>query len=141
MTENRPVLVASEPFGAGLDAARVAAAVGRGLERAGLVAPDVCVLEDGDGSARVGAPGFDARLRAARAVVIGTARLDDATLRGSPAADVATRARQAGVPCHAVVAVNALDRFGARLLDLQAVLEASTEAELEAAGEALAGYV
>lgn len=136
------MLVAVEPFGAGLDAARVAAAVGRGLERAGLVAPDLWPLEDGAGSApRVAAPLLDARMRSARAVVIGTARLDDGALRGSPAAEVATRARQAGVPCHAVVAVNALDRFGARLLDLQAILEASTEAELEAAGEALAGYV
>jgi len=87
------------------------------------------------------AVGFDARMRAARAVVVGEGRLDDSSLAGKITGEAATRARQAGVPCHAIVGVNALDRFGARIIDLQAVLEASTLAEIEAAGSALAGFL
>lgn len=81
---------------------------------------------------------FDARMRAARAVVVGEARLERATLEGRVAGEIATRARQTGVPCHAVTADNAIDRFDARILDLQAILVAATVGELEAAGEALA---
>ncbi|MCW3004138.1 MAG: glycerate kinase, partial [Conexibacter sp.] len=47
------------------------------------------------------------------------------------------RARQAGVPCHAIVGTDAIDRFSARILDLQVILEASTRDELEGAGERL----
>jgi glycerate kinase len=85
--------------------------------------------------------GFDARMRAAHAVVVGEGRLDRSTLRGRVAGEIATRARQAGVPCHAVVGVDAIERFDARILDLQAIIEAATIAELEAAGEALAAYL
>ncbi len=94
-----------------------------------LVAGPAFVLEQLD---------FDARMRAARAVVVGEARLDAATLQGRVAGETAVRARQAGVPCHAVVAVNAIDRFDARILDLQAIVEAATIEALEAAGERLA---
>ncbi len=82
--------------------------------------------------------GFDARMRAARAVVVGERRLDRGTLEGRAAGEIATRARQAGVPCHAIAAEAAIDRFDARILDLQAVLEASTLDEIEAAGAQLA---
>lgn len=85
--------------------------------------------------------GFDARMRAAKAVVVGERRLDRSTLQGHVAGDIATRARQSGVPCHAVTADAAIDRFDARILDLQAILEATTVQELESAGEALAEYV
>jgi hypothetical protein len=34
-----------------------------------------------------------------------------------------------------------LDSFGARMLDLQAILEASTLEEIEAAGAELAGWI
>ena len=85
--------------------------------------------------------GFDARMRAARAVIVGEARLERATLEGRVAGEIATRARQAGVPCHAVTADNAIDRFDARILDLQAIAVGSTIAELEAAGETLAAYL
>ncbi len=81
---------------------------------------------------------FDRRMRAARAVVVGEGRIDRQTLAGKIAGEIATRARQAGVPCHAVVGQNDLDRFDQRILDLQVVLEASTLAELEAAGRQLA---
>lgn len=84
---------------------------------------------------------FDARMRAARAVVVGEARLDRATLEGRVAGEIATRARQAGVPCHAVVGENAIERFDARILDLQGILVASTLAQIEAAGAALASYL
>ena len=105
-------------------------------------------LRDAGGARLVaGAPfvlealGFDARLRAARAVVVGEERLERATLRGRVVGEMATRARQAGVPCHAVARADAIDRFDARILDLQAILQAATIAELEAAGEALAAYL
>jgi glycerate kinase len=76
-------------------------------------------------------------MRAARAVVVGEGRLDATTLEGKIAGEIATRARQAGVPCHAIVGTNAIDRFSARILDLQVIQEASTREELEAAGERL----
>jgi glycerate 2-kinase len=81
---------------------------------------------------------FDERMRAARAVVTGEGRLDLQSLAGKAVSEVATRARQAGVPCHAIVGSRRLDAFGARILDLQAVLEATTAAEIERAGAELA---
>jgi glycerate kinase len=81
---------------------------------------------------------FDARLRQARAVVVGEGRLDRGTMEGKAVFEIATRARQAGVPAHAVVGSNCLDRFDARILDLQAIIEASDGGELEAAGRQLA---
>jgi glycerate kinase len=236
----RPVLVASAPFGAGLRAPVVAAAIGRGLEAAGLPPPELCPVtsggagtievllpvlggETGPGFALVehggtaivepaadpggtaahlaaaaaagpavivlaaadaggahaaaaleaaspldgarvvvltgpaeradlpagtvaesgtrfvlAALGVDARLRAARALVVGTGRLDDRALRGAVEGELAVRARQAGVPCHAVVGANALDLFATRILDLQRIVVASSAAELEAAAGALA---
>ncbi len=84
---------------------------------------------------------FDARMLAARAVVTGEGRLDLQSLSGKAVSEVATRARQSGVPCHAVVGSRTLDGFGARILDLQAVLVASALAELEAAGRELAAVL
>ena len=85
--------------------------------------------------------GFDPRMRAARAVVTGEGRLDVQSLAGKLASEVATRARQSGVPCHAVVGQHLLDAFGTRILDLQAVLEATTLADIEAAGFALSELI
>jgi glycerate kinase len=81
--------------------------------------------------------GFDTRVRAAAFVVTGEGRLDDQTLQGKVVAEVATRCRQGGVACHAVVGQNALEPFKARILDLASVTEARTAAELEVAGRAL----
>jgi len=81
---------------------------------------------------------FDARMRAARAVVTGEGKLDQQSLAGKVVSEVATRARQAGVPCFAVCGRRELDDFGARILDLEAVLEAGTVPELERAGRGLA---
>ena len=84
---------------------------------------------------------FDPRMRAARAVVTGEGRLDRQSLAGKAVSEVATRARQAGVPCHAIVGQRRLDAFGARILDLQAILEATTLEGIEAAGAELAGLL
>jgi glycerate 2-kinase len=43
----RPVLVAPDSFKGTFRAAQVAGAIGRGLERAGLIPPDLCPLADG----------------------------------------------------------------------------------------------
>ena len=82
--------------------------------------------------------GFDARMRSARAVVTGEGKLDTQSLVGKVVSEVATRARQSGVPCHAVVGTRELDSMGARILDLDRVIEASTLTQLEAAGRSLA---
>jgi glycerate 2-kinase len=81
--------------------------------------------------------GFDERMRAAAFVVTGEGRLDQQTLQGKIVGEVATRCRQGGVACHAVVGVNALEPFGERILDLASVTEAPTLEELERAGRAL----
>ena len=86
----------------------------------------------------LGALGFDERMRAARVVVVGEGRLDWSTMHGKAVFEIATRARQGGVPCHAIVGEDGLDLMGHRIMDLQTVTAASTVAELEAAGEALA---
>src|SRR5579884_1741058 len=85
--------------------------------------------------------GFDSRMRAARAVLTGEGKLDSQSLAGKAVSEVATRARQAGVPCHAIVGVRELDSFGARVLDLQAIVEARTTAEIERAAERLADVI
>ena len=84
---------------------------------------------------------FERRLRQARALVTGEGRLDRQSLAGKALSEAATRARQAGVPAHAVVGQSALSRFEQRILDLQAVLEAQTPAGLEQAGERLAELI
>jgi glycerate kinase len=84
---------------------------------------------------------FDRRMRDARAVVTGEGKLDQQSLAGKLVSEIATRARQSGVPCYAVVGADELDSFGARVLDLQVVLEAGTPAELRAAGRRLAELV
>jgi glycerate kinase len=80
-------------------------------------------------------------MRSARAVITGAGRLDRGVLVGTLLSEVATRARQAGVPCHAVVGRNALDLFDLRILDLQLVLEASTLPNIEAAGAELGASI
>ncbi|MBV9681965.1 MAG: glycerate kinase [Solirubrobacterales bacterium] len=81
---------------------------------------------------------FDRRMRAARAVVTGEGKLDQQSLAGKLVSEISTRARQAGVPCHAIVGTRELDSFGTRVLDLQAVFEASTPRQISAAAQRLA---
>jgi glycerate kinase len=81
--------------------------------------------------------GFDGRMRAAAFVVTGEGQLDEQTLQGKIVGEVATRCRQGGVACHAVVGRNALEPFQERILDLASVTEASTQDELAEAGRSL----
>jgi glycerate kinase len=91
-----------------------------------------------DGAAWVlGALGFDERMREAAFVVTGEGRIDEQTLQGKLVGEVATRCRQAGVPCHGVVGKIDLDPFAQRILDFASMTEAGTVEELEAAGRAL----
>ncbi len=83
----------------------------------------------------------DRRIKQARAVIVGEGRLDQTTLEGKIAAEIAVRARQAGVPCHAIVGSNRLSLLDQRILDLQAVIEATTLAEIEQAGQQIAAYL
>jgi glycerate kinase len=80
---------------------------------------------------------FDRRMRAAHAVITGEGKLDQQSLVGKVVSEVATRARQAGVPCFAVVGKRDLGSFELRILDLQAVLEARDPKALRAAGRKL----
>ncbi len=141
----RTVLIALEPFGEELDAKRAGGAIGRGLQAADpSLGVEVCAIEPAEGEdTRELLEGldFDRRMRAARAVVVGGAHLDERTLVGSATFDLATRARQAGVPAYAVTACNELNLFDARILDLQAILQARDTRALRRAGEKLAGLV
>ena len=121
-----------------LPARAVAGAIASGLRTGGRRSVDVARLSD---AAEPTVAGFDARMRRARAVVIAQRRLAEAALQGSAAFEIATRARQAGVPCFAVTARNGLSAFDARVLDLQLVLEAADEPALRAAGRTLARHM
>jgi glycerate kinase len=83
--------------------------------------------------------GFDERMRAAAFVVTGEGRIDEQTLQGKLVGEVATRCRQAGVPCHGVVGRIDLDPFSERILDFASLAEATTLEELEDAGRRLVG--
>ena len=81
--------------------------------------------------------GFDERMRACAFVVTGEGRIDSQTLTGKIVGELATRCRQGGVTCHAIVGKNELDAFSARILDLASLTEATTLEELEQAGRRL----
>ncbi len=82
--------------------------------------------------------GFDELMRRSAFVVTGEGKLDETTLSGKAVAEVATRCRQAGVWCHAVVGRDELDMFGRRVLDLASVTEAGDPRALRRAGRELA---
>jgi glycerate kinase len=83
----------------------------------------------------------DERIQAARAVIVGEGRLDRTTLEGKIAAEISVRARQMGVPCYAVVGSNGLEAIDQRILDIQAIVEATTLDEIEQAGREIAAYL
>ncbi|MBS1869493.1 MAG: glycerate kinase [Actinobacteria bacterium] len=90
------------------------------------------------GAARVlDAVGFDVRLRAAAAVVTGEGALDRQTLQGKLVGEIGRRTRAVRVPLYAVVGRDALPVEERATLGLSDVLEATTLAEIEAAGMAL----
>jgi glycerate 2-kinase len=134
------VLVAARAFDRPRLAAHgVAGALARGLRAGGREHLDLCPLPDeGELVSLLAALGFEARMRASRAVVVAEPRLLEPALTGSMAFELATRARQAGVPAYAVTAENRLDSFDARMLDLQAILLASSTRSLAAVGRRLA---
>jgi glycerate 2-kinase len=81
--------------------------------------------------------GFDALMRVSAFVVTGEGSLDEQTLQGKIVGEVATRCRQGGVTCHAIVGRNRLEPFEERIIDLASVTEATTLDELRRAGHAL----
>lgn len=140
------LLLAGEGFPGIGSAEEVLAAIDRGLGSRGLPPSDLCPLQAAQGTARadgalLAGVGFDARLHRARAIVIAADELDPARLPASMSFELATRARQGGVPAFAVTAHNGLDPFDARILDLQAVLEAGNLRGLVAAGRRLAALL
>jgi glycerate kinase len=85
--------------------------------------------------------GFDERLRGADAVVVGEGRIDEQSAMGKIVGAIARRAQAAGVPVHAIAGANALDRAAAATIGLRSIVEATTLAELEAAGQRLAAVL
>jgi hypothetical protein len=141
---SRTVLIASGAFDQ-LNAQQVGAAIARGLDAGGFQT-DVCPIASTDDLLTdmrmlLETLDFDARMLRARAVVLAQARLAESMLTASSAFEIATRARQAGVPAYALTAENLLDPFDARILDLQVILEVSSTRELTAAGGRLAELV
>jgi len=137
-----PLLVTSA-FGPGLSAPAVGAAIARGLQAGSLPAADLCPIDpahehDADVVSFLDAHDFNARMHRARAVIVAAKRLHERTLAGSATFEIATRARQSGVPTYAVTGENRLDPFDARILDLQLIIEADSARALAAAGRTLA---
>lgn len=140
---SKTVLVLAESFDQGLSASAVAQAIARGLSASELYECDLCPIgfHGSSPSGLLDAQDFDRRMRAARALVIACSALEDRSLAGSVVFEAATRARQAGVPTYAVTGENALDPFEARIVDLQAIIQARTARALTAAGRKLAKFV
>jgi glycerate kinase len=141
----RTLLVAGSAFGERLDAARVTDAIALGLRDGGRPA-EACPLATAaaagsDIAALLASLDFDSRMRAARAVVLAAPRLREDTLAPSVTFEIATRARQAGVPAYAVTGEDLLDSFDARILDLQTIVQARTHRSLRSAGRKLATLV
>jgi glycerate 2-kinase len=131
-------LIASEDFSPRLRASAVAAAIASGLRARGGADPDVVPLETLQPGSRAG---FDARMRAARAVIIAVPTLDPATIARTPAFEIATRARQAGVPAYAIARESRMSSFDARVLDLQLVLLARGGRGLATAGSRIGDVI
>lgn len=80
---------------------------------------------------------FDERLSRAQVVLTGEGRLDPTSARGKAVGEVARRARRAGVPCHALVGVDALGGDPLRR-SFASVREAGSREQLRAAASAAA---
>ena len=139
-------LIVTGAFGSALAASRVAAALAHGLSSEGRPEPDVCLLPEAlesDPAMRERLQELvpEARLRCARAVIIGEEELEERTLARTATFEIATRARQSGVPAYAVADENRLSSFDARMLDLQLIVAARTPRALSAAGRRLASVL
>jgi glycerate kinase len=119
-----------DPRGVPLSGAGGGLAGGLYAQRGARLAPGAPFVLD--------ALGFDERMRAASFVVTGEGRLDEQTLEGKAAGEVAVRCRQAGVACHAIVGTDAIDDFSVRVLALDGLAEARDVAALRDAGRELA---
>lgn len=80
---------------------------------------------------------FDERMRRSRAVITGEGSLDRQTLLGKAVGEVATRARQAGVPCFVMAGELRMSEFDRRILDFETSAEAQTLEAIVAASSAL----
>jgi hypothetical protein len=144
-------LLAGGPFGRRLSASRVLAAIDRGLQAGGLPPSDLCPLELTDDPADdvrqlLNVLQLDLRLQRSRAVVLAVERLTltapgGRSFAGQVTFEIATRARQGGVPAYAIARLSTLDAFQARILDLQEIRLAGSARALEGAGEQLARIV
>jgi hypothetical protein len=157
----RTLLVTGTAFGERLDAERVTAAIALGLQDGGRPAEACPIAAEAEtmrgakamrgAEAKLGGAAsiaellasldFDRRMRASRAVVLAAPRLREDTLAGSVTFEIATRARQAGVPAYAVTGEDLIDSFDARILDLQTIVQARTHRSLRSAGRKLAPLV
>jgi glycerate 2-kinase len=137
------VLVAVVPFDPPLSSPSVALAIARGLLGAGVADVEECLLAPGPAGlgASLDHERFDERMRACKALVIAAPCLHRHELKDSIAFELATRARQAGVPAYAIAQESTLDLFDARMLDLQMILEARTPRALQAAAAKLAALL
>ena len=138
----RTLLVAGTAFDERLGAERVTGAIVLGLQDGGRTAEACAIERDTSPGAALAALltslDFDARMRAARALVLAAPHLREETLAGTVTFELATRARQAGVPAYAVTGEDLLDSFDARILDLQTIVRARTHRSLRSAGRKLA---
>ncbi|HME05274.1 MAG TPA: hypothetical protein VKG38_19785 [Solirubrobacteraceae bacterium] len=140
----RSVLIACDAF-EGLSARRVGGAIAGGLAGGGWQTDLFpTALEDdlrSEDRELLDSLDLDARMRRGRAVVLAPRRLRTPTPAATATYEIATRARQGGVPAYVVTAENMLDPFGARMFDLQLILEASDQPALRAAGRKLAKLI
>ena len=142
------IVLVCERFSEQLSAERVAEAIARGLRAASpydVVCearrdPEVPPREHADTAERE-AFWDGLALHEARALVIADPDFCGGEQPRAATFELATRARQGGVPAYAVSAVPSPDLFQARMLDLQVVLLAHGERSLERAGERLAELV
>ncbi|MGB1582611.1 MAG: glycerate kinase [Solirubrobacterales bacterium] len=106
----------------------------------GLWAAADAVLKSGSGWV-LDRVGFSPRMTAARAVITGEGSLDRQTLLGKAVGEVATRARQSGVPCHAIVGQMGMTEFDARILDFESWTKATTLDAISTAAANLGGQL
>lgn len=85
--------------------------------------------------------GFDRRLRDADVAIVGEGRIDEQSAMGKIVGAIGRRALAAGVPVHAIVGRNALDPAAAGVIGLRSIIEATSLAELESAGQRLGTVV
>lgn len=143
----RVALLAGGAISDRVDAEAALGALARGLVSAGAAPPELWPLEPAltrtpaATRALLDELAYDERMRAARAVILCERSLAPETLDESTTFELATRARQAGVPAFAVTGENRLGSFEARILDLQAIEQARSVAALAAAGARLAAML